>query len=899
MAGRGSEELNDFNSNCPSEPAMREVILGCAPRSTAQRVLDHLKSCGSCSARFDRLETELLDAPWVEKLDAPMSPYSSESSAQKIGERVKEVERAYLEESSEPGLIPNPSIDPFANLPLKLRDYTLLTLVGEGGMGLIFRAQHRRLNKAVAIKALRPDLMIDVKQLFEREIQAMARLDHPMIARATDAFEEKGRTFLVMEFIDGWNLSQVVARHGPLLEIDALLIIRQIALGMDFAHLQGWVHGDLKTSNVMLGRDGGLKILDLGLARSIQPERHETSRSDQEIPPVETSSSIDELELSGDVRVDISGLGHTLFRLLTGRVPLEAEPEEASLESDQRIDELLRYRPSASTETQKLYADLRTKVDSRRFLNMLGIVQAIDRIPLPQFLNDDGKENDSVHEISQALRRFRQQVLEGRVPVHRRAELKERAVSRRGYFDHEPILLNQYLSAWWWRIALVGSVILAIVALQLIATWVDRGNETPRDSAGLALSPPIAPPNSDDETPDPQSPIDSSNQADDPFAEFQPVWTFRQSERIKAEGGEVVDLRWTETQPRQLIVRSQDLVRTFPIDTDGERIDLAPHESVAASNFQPNAVLETRAFALSAHPVKTVLAFDPGTGEFATAVDRNRVVHVDWKSFRQHRGLPTLRSFEAICFIPQREAWAVADQGEIVLYDRSLLQALARLTIGQSTQSLTVSADGRWLLAELGPSSTPCVIEIREGQLLMHYLPRHAPSDRLAVQFWRGPIQNLESPNSSQDQATNELEISTYSPIVSVVFLVTRRMIVFHATTDHEGAWKWSSWESELGSRNANQVDRVPYLGSIDASSNVAVFANRSGDIEVWSLEAQIPLARFRSPYSELTQIQFDGSSNLLALASDEGAVAIYHGTVDSSSTSIDGLLRGHAQPFR
>jgi len=135
-----------------------------------------------------------------------------------------------------------------------IRDYQLLSKVGEGGMGAVYKALHTRLKKVVALKVLPQDKTSNEESLarFEREMEAIGKLHHPNIIGALDAGDEDGQHFLVMELVDGRDLSQILKAFGPLAVADACELVRQAAIGLQEAHEHDMVHRDIKPSNLML-----------------------------------------------------------------------------------------------------------------------------------------------------------------------------------------------------------------------------------------------------------------------------------------------------------------------------------------------------------------------------------------------------------------------------------------------------------------------------------------------------------------------------------------------------------------------------------------------------------------------------------------------------------------------
>ncbi len=208
----------------------------------------------------------------------------------------------------------------------RLRDYQLLEEIGEGGMGTVYRALHTELEKIVALKVLPTEQTKDERAVnrFKREMKAVGKVDHPNIVRATDAGEVDGTHFLVMEYVEGIDLSKLVKRVGPVPIADACELVRQAAIGLQHAHEHGLVHRDVKPSNLILAKNGQTKVLDLGLARlhgQNAPQENLTS-THQMMGTVDYMAPEQFENAHGvDIRADIYGLGCTLYKLLTGHAP--------------------------------------------------------------------------------------------------------------------------------------------------------------------------------------------------------------------------------------------------------------------------------------------------------------------------------------------------------------------------------------------------------------------------------------------------------------------------------------------------------------------------------------------------------------------------------------------------
>ncbi len=211
-----------------------------------------------------------------------------------------------------------------------LGKYKLLRLVSSGSMSSVYEAEHLLLHRRVALKVLPKSLVDDGSflQRFYREAQAVARLDHPNIVRGFDVGQEGDHHYLVMEFVEGISLQELVESSGPRPPREAAELIRQAALGLEYAHRAGLVHRDIKPANLIRDLEGTVKILDLGLVRSLRQDDEEAglTRAHGEavlgtVDYLSPEQAIDSHEV--DTRSDIYSLGCVLYFLLTGAPPFD------------------------------------------------------------------------------------------------------------------------------------------------------------------------------------------------------------------------------------------------------------------------------------------------------------------------------------------------------------------------------------------------------------------------------------------------------------------------------------------------------------------------------------------------------------------------------------------------
>lgn len=270
---------------------------------------------------------------------------------------------------------------------LLLGNYVLMEKIGAGGMGQVFKAEHRRMKRVVAIKLLPTAMTKDESAIarFEREVEAAARLRHSNIVAADDADCANGVHFLVMELVEGSDLSALVKKNGPFPVAKAVNYILQAAKGLEFAHNEGVVHRDIKPANLLLDKKGTVKILDMGLARlngeADAPARAELTSTGTVMGTVDYMAPEQALNTkAADSRADIYALGCSLYYLLTGKATYEGDTLMAKLlaHRDQPIPSLRATFPGMSEEVDGVFQKMVAKKVQDRYQSMAEVVAALE-----------------------------------------------------------------------------------------------------------------------------------------------------------------------------------------------------------------------------------------------------------------------------------------------------------------------------------------------------------------------------------------------------------------------------------------------------------------------------------------------------------------------------------------
>ncbi len=360
----------------PTAQALALYGHGKLSEAQAATVVAHLETCADCRTAVASLPPDSFlgkvraAKPGGTKLPPGPSPVRVAASPNMVGK-------------------PAPSAVPPANVPPELANHPKFRIVrelGRGGMGVIYLAEHRVLEKHVALKVISPAVLDNPDALarFHAEVKAAGKLDHQNIARAFDADQAGNLHFLVMEFVEGVTLAQLLERKGTLPTGGACHLISQAALGLQHAFEHGMAHRDIKPQNLMVTPRGLVKVLDFGLAR-MRSERIAAPRLTQVESFMGTPEYVAPEQATdartADTRSDIYSLGCTLYALLAGRPPFVEDTmvKMVLAHVEKEPQPLHELRPDLSPELSAVVGKMLAKDPAQRYQTPVEVARALAR----------------------------------------------------------------------------------------------------------------------------------------------------------------------------------------------------------------------------------------------------------------------------------------------------------------------------------------------------------------------------------------------------------------------------------------------------------------------------------------------------------------------------------------
>jgi tRNA A-37 threonylcarbamoyl transferase component Bud32 len=368
----------------PTVVELEAFALGRLDNPVAEAVEEHVADCSACQQVIDQAPADSL-VTLLRSADSVSDTVKDAASA----DTSTDVNGAVPESSgSRTGAWSSADSARPSDVPTTLLShprYEAVRLLGHGGMGAVWLAEHRVMGRQVAVKVIRPELVAKTgtAERFRREVLVAARLRHPNIVAAFDA-ELAGETHLLaMEYIDGVTLADELRRRGPLPVAEACDVVRQAALGLQHAFECGLIHRDLKPHNLMRTVDGTVKVLDFGLAVLADAADRAGGLTGQNVvlgTPDYIAPEQAEDSHAADVRSDIYSLGCTLYQLLTGRVPFPDESVLRKLDGHRmrEPEPVCDIRPDVPAELAAVVRKMMAKKPAHRFQTPAEVAEALE-----------------------------------------------------------------------------------------------------------------------------------------------------------------------------------------------------------------------------------------------------------------------------------------------------------------------------------------------------------------------------------------------------------------------------------------------------------------------------------------------------------------------------------------
>jgi serine/threonine-protein kinase len=374
------------NRHCPDLDRLVAYEAGRLPAAILQAIADHLSSCTSCQAAFEGIhDQDDTVLPFLHRGRLEL-PFAQEPECAQLEARARALIGAPLTATTGPTALGEGVSDPVATalpLPGRFAGYELEDKLGQGGMGVVYRARQVALNRTVAVKVLLsgPHGGSQAYARFRLEGEAVARLQHPNIIQIYGFGELDGLPYFSMEYVAGGNLAQKLAA-GPLSARRAAELVLALARAMQAAHERQIIHRDLKPANILLTPDGIPKVSDFGLAKLLDAEEGLT----QSETVLGTASYMAPEQAAGNAKAisrltDVYALGAILYETLTGRPPFRAATRQGTLKlvESQHPVPASRLAPEVPLELEAICLKCLEKTPGRRYPSAAALADDLDR----------------------------------------------------------------------------------------------------------------------------------------------------------------------------------------------------------------------------------------------------------------------------------------------------------------------------------------------------------------------------------------------------------------------------------------------------------------------------------------------------------------------------------------
>jgi formylglycine-generating enzyme required for sulfatase activity/serine/threonine protein kinase len=368
--------MNTHAALHPTEQTLSSFALGKLDDASSEAVNKHLEECPDCRKRAGEMSADSFLERVRDAQARPDSPVPLISSTAGL--------------SMVAGGSASSAPPPTSSLPPGLADhpdYEIIRELGRGGMGVVYLAQNKLMGRTEVLKVVGGHLINrpGVLERFQREIRSAANLHHPNIVTAYAALRTGESLVFAMEYVEGYDLAQLVRGKGPLQVAHACNFAHQAALGLQYAHEKGMVHRDIKPSNLMVAREGKkpvVKVLDFGLAKVTSEGQTDSglTRQGQMLgtPDFSAPEQIRDAQ-SADIRADVYSLGCTFYYLLTGGPPFQGDSLWDLYQAHFSMDAtpLNLVRPEVPVEVAAIVAKMMAKEPGRRFQEPKEVAQAL------------------------------------------------------------------------------------------------------------------------------------------------------------------------------------------------------------------------------------------------------------------------------------------------------------------------------------------------------------------------------------------------------------------------------------------------------------------------------------------------------------------------------------------